>query len=212
MFHQLNVDAMYARIKDDPLAARERRVLCRLAWGLFLFERFVSALTPAISSAVLPQVDGLTIESIVGYMYLQQSLIPPPQIPRCFDPPPSAKDAPVPNIDLFGNPHTSESRSPPFVTGALYLACDITVMLYESMDWNFRSESIWGTEQDLERRRDMIDEVRQWRASLPPNLRDDTNFTPQTCYLRYKMFQSFFPSLFFNHYMPPLLTNCAGHT
>ncbi|EFY91265.1 C6 transcription factor, putative [Metarhizium acridum CQMa 102] len=195
MFHQLNVDAMYARVKDDPLAARERRVLSRLAWGLFLFERFVLALTPAISSLVLPRLDGLTIQSIVGYMYLQQSLIPPPQIPRCFEPPPPAKAGPVPNIDLFGNPHTSESRSPPFVTGALYLACDITGMLYESMDWNFRSESIWGTEQDLERRRDMIDEVRQWRARLPPNLRDDTNFTPQTCYLRAYMNEVLFSIL-----------------
>ncbi|KHN99136.1 Zn(2)-C6 fungal-type DNA-binding domain protein [Metarhizium album ARSEF 1941] len=171
MFHQLDVDAMYAKIAHDPLAARDRRVLSRLAWGLFLFE------------------------SIVGYMYLQQSLLPPPQIPRCFEPPPSASDGPVPNIDLFGNQHTSESRSPPFVTGALFLACEITVMLYESMDWNFRSESIWGTEQDLDKRRDMIENVRQWRAMLPESLRDDTNFVPQTCYLRAYMNEVLFSIL-----------------
>jgi hypothetical protein len=41
MFSRLNVDAMYQEIKDDPLKARERRVLSRLAWGLFLFERLV---------------------------------------------------------------------------------------------------------------------------------------------------------------------------
>ncbi|OAA51725.1 Zn(2)-C6 fungal-type DNA-binding domain protein [Metarhizium rileyi] len=171
MFKQLNVNAMYAKIRDDPLAARGRRILSRLAWGLFLFE------------------------SIVGYMYLQQSWIPPPQIPRCFDPPPSADDGPIPNIDLFGNPHTSESKSPPFITGALYSACDITVMLYESMDWNHRSESIWGTAQDLEKRREMIGKIRKWRASLPPNMQDDINFTPQTCYLRAYMNQVIFSIL-----------------
>lgn len=112
-------------------------------------------------------------------------MIPPPQIPRCFEPPPPATCGPIPNVDLLGNPHTGGSKSPPFITGALYLACDITVMLYESMEWNFRSEGIWGTEEDLRKRREMIDQVRRWRARLPPNMQDDINFTPQTCYLRY---------------------------
>lgn len=62
-------------------------------------------------------------------------------------------------------------------------------MLYESMEWNETAEDkeIVGSEEDLEKRREKMAEVRQWRANLPPNLRDDTNFTPQTCYLRYMM-------------------------
>lgn len=42
MFHRLDVDAMHEQAKDDPLKARDRSVLCRLAWGLFIYERYVS--------------------------------------------------------------------------------------------------------------------------------------------------------------------------
>lgn len=126
----------------------------------------------------------LTLGSIVGYVYLQISCIPPPNIPRCFEPPPSVDDGPVPNLDIFGNPHTSESKSPPFVTGALWVACDVAIMLYRSMEWNLQSAHICGTEEDLEQRKKKIEELREWKSKLHPSLRDDTNFTPQTGYLR----------------------------
>lgn len=112
-------------------------------------------------------------------------MIPPPKIPRCFEPPPSVNDGPVPNVDSFGNPHTSESKSPPFVTGALWAACDVTEMLYRSMEWNLQAAHICGTEADVEERKNKIEKLRRWRANLHPSLRDDTNFTPQTGYLRY---------------------------
>lgn len=121
--------------------------------------------------------------SIVGYVYLQISLVPPPNIPRCFEKP-SVSESNLKPVDLFGNPHNQASRSPPFVPGALYLACDLMLMLYSSMEWNIRSESIYGTEEDLKVRRQKLQEVRRWRDALPLNMRDDINFTPQTCYLR----------------------------
>ncbi|KAG5979347.1 hypothetical protein E4U43_006909, partial [Claviceps pusilla] len=164
MFNRLDVEAKYNAMRYDMTKDLERRILSRLAWGLFCFE------------------------SIVAYVYLQISMIPPPSIPRHFErpfePPPAPYGrAPAPNVDMFGNTHTSESKSPPFVPGALYLACDVTLMLYSSMQWNMESESFYGTEEDLRVRRRKLHEVRQWREGLPRNMREDINFTPQTCYL-----------------------------
>ncbi|KAG6019116.1 hypothetical protein E4U41_003392, partial [Claviceps citrina] len=161
MFNRLDVKAKYDEMRYDKTKDLDRRILSRLAWGLFCFE------------------------SIVAYVYLQISLIPPPAIPRHFERP--TEEAPssgiIPNVDMFGNVHTRESKSPPFVPGALYLACDVTLMLYSSMQWNLESETFYGTEEDLRVRRRKLDEVGQWRKRLPLNMREDVNFTPQTCYL-----------------------------
>ncbi|KAG5981442.1 hypothetical protein E4U55_002946 [Claviceps digitariae] len=163
MFNRLDVEAKYNAMRYDKTKALEKRILSRLAWGLFCFE------------------------SIVAYVYLQISMIPPPAIPRHFERPEEPPSslwhhgvAPAPNVDLFGNPHTSQSKSPPFVPGALYLACDVTLMLYSSMRWNMESESFHGTEEDLRVRRRKLDEVRLWRERLPRNMREEFNFTPQT--------------------------------
>ncbi|KAK2603543.1 hypothetical protein QQS21_004312 [Conoideocrella luteorostrata] len=160
MFNRLNVEATYNEIRDDPTKTLNRNILSKLAWGLFCFE------------------------SIVAYVYLQISMIPPPNIPRPFERPPELTGGgAMQNVDIFGNPHTKHSKSPPYVTGALYLACDVTLMLYSSMEWNIKSESMYGTAEDLEVRRRKLRELRLWTERLPPNMRDDINFTPQTCHL-----------------------------
>lgn len=53
--------------------------------------------------------------SIVGYVYLQQSLLPPPTIPRYFE----SKDVPAINEGFHHNPFTGDSTPPVFVPGVL---------------------------------------------------------------------------------------------
>ncbi|KAG5945456.1 hypothetical protein E4U53_006704 [Claviceps sorghi] len=185
MFNRLDVEATYNAMRYDKTKELDRRILSRLAWGLFCFESAHSF--GPVRAREEHQVQSNCVSgnlSIVAYVYLEISMIPPPAIPRHFERPFEPPGlAPPPNVDMFGNVHTSESKSPPFVPGALYLACDVTSMLYSSMQWNQESESFCGEEEDLKVRRRKLDEVRRWRERLPLNMREDINFTPQTCYL-----------------------------
>lgn len=131
--------------------------------------------------------DRLTNLSIVAHVYLEISMLPPPTIPRHFERPSGIFShglALTPNVDMFGNRHTRQSKSPPFVPGAIHLACDVALMLYSSMQWNMESEGSYGSEEDLRVRRRKLDEVREWIGRLPLNMQCDVNFTPQTYYLR----------------------------
>ncbi|KAG6208064.1 hypothetical protein E4U35_000441 [Claviceps purpurea] len=162
MFHRLDVEATYSAMRYDKAKALDRRILSRLAWGLFCFE------------------------SIVAHVYLEISMLPPPTIPRHFERPSGIFShglARTPNVDMFGNRHTRQSKSPPFVPGAIHLACDVALMLYSSMQWNMESEGSHGSEEDLRVRRRKLDEVREWIGRLPLNMQYDVNFTPQTYYL-----------------------------
>ncbi|KAG6138862.1 hypothetical protein E4U38_000209 [Claviceps purpurea] len=162
MFHRLDVEATYSAMRYDKAKALDRRILSRLAWGLFCFE------------------------SIVAHVYLEISMLPPPTIPRHFERPSGIFShglARTPNVDMFGNRHTRQSKSPPFVPGAIHLACDVALMLYSSMQWNMESEGSYGSEEDLRVRRRKLDEVREWIGRLPLNMQYDVNFTPQTYYL-----------------------------
>ena len=122
--------------------------------------------------------------SIIAYLYFELSLLPPPNIPRVL----SAKSPPgrhPGNIDVQGNPHTRESKSLPLVPGTLDATCDLALILYTSMQWNAQTTVKVGSDEDVAKRRQLLGEVRQWRARTNPLLRDESNFNPTTFALRY---------------------------
>ncbi|KAH7187276.1 putative C6 transcription factor [Fusarium oxysporum] len=155
MFRRLHLDGTFNKIKDDPGQTRQREIISKAAWGLFCFE------------------------SIVAYVYLDQSLLAPPTIPRCFH----AKDRPSENLDLWGDLHQTERGMPPFVPGILDATCDLSEMLYEIMFCNIRAQEI-GSEEDLKKRRELYSSVLEWSGNLPKRMKKDENLTPQTCFLR----------------------------
>ncbi|KAM0600586.1 hypothetical protein ACHAP1_000092 [Verticillium nonalfalfae] len=55
------------------------------------------------------------------------------------------------------------------------------------MSWNSGESQTADSEVDLATRRQLHRKVTQWRVALPEHLREDINFTPQTCFLRVYM-------------------------
>lgn len=62
--------------------------------------------------------------------------------------------------------------------------CDLSELLYKVMLWNTGAQGNLGSEEDIDKRRQLFAALQQWRRRLPEHLREDTNFTPQTCFLR----------------------------
>ncbi|KAH8200180.1 hypothetical protein TruAng_005628 [Truncatella angustata] len=85
-----------------------KRVLSKALWGMVCFE------------------------SLVAYLYLQKSLLPPPYVERFFNSE-STCNAVEKNLDIFGDTHNTNDNSPPFVTGTLNATCDLSLKLYEAM-------------------------------------------------------------------------------
>lgn len=117
-------------------------------------------------------------------MYLQLSLIRPPTIARLFEDDYDALSSQQHNVDLFGEPFTENSRQPPFVRGTLDAACDLSELLYKTMTHNSNGAIELGSDDDLNERSELYAELIQLRKGLPVRLRDEENFTPQTCFLR----------------------------
>ncbi|KAK7409390.1 hypothetical protein QQX98_008452 [Neonectria punicea] len=158
MSSRLSLEKTFDRIKDDPLKLRHRQVISKALWGLFCYE------------------------SIVAYVYLELSLIPPPKVPRCFETDERLSPTQPGNVDLFGAPYTAASTSPPFVPGIQHAVCDLSLFLYRVMRVNDRANV--GSDEDLETRRGLHKELVQWRRLLPSYMKFESNLTPQTCFLR----------------------------
>ncbi|PHH93301.1 hypothetical protein CDD83_8000 [Cordyceps sp. RAO-2017] len=133
---------------------RERAILSKALWGLFCFE------------------------SIVGYVYLQQSLIPPPTIPRCTGP--AAFD---PRSEGGHEGVDDAPRGQPHVPGVFDAMCDLSELLYVVMQWNKDSVEV-GSVEDVDKRRQFYTHIQTWMRNLPKHLRERENFTPQTVFLR----------------------------
>ncbi|PFH61397.1 hypothetical protein XA68_17449 [Ophiocordyceps unilateralis] len=160
MLHRLGLPHTFKQSSPNDGQAsrsREEQIVSKVIWGLFCFE------------------------SIVGYVYLQQSLLKPPNVPRCFEPAVSS-NCPSVNLDFNGEPFTSTSTSPPFVPGILDATCELSLALYEVMQWNADSQEP-GSEIDLTKRRQFYAENQSWRHRLQRHLTAEGNFTPQTCFL-----------------------------
>ena len=116
--------------------------------------------------------------SIVAYIYLEQSLIPPPTIPRCFDQP-SLESNPEGDSGVINDAF----RKNTFVPGILNAICDLSELLYRVMQWNSSMKS--SGHEDMSKRRRFYPEAQDWRRQLPDRLKEEHNFTSQTYLLRY---------------------------
>jgi hypothetical protein len=88
------------------------------------------------------------------------------------------------NFALFGASDSPGRQLPPLVTGLFGEFCSLSLILYEIMSWNRDAKVPVGGEHDLLMRRQFYDKVRRRREDLPRRMREDINFTPQTCFLR----------------------------
>lgn len=120
---------------------------------------------------------------MIAYVYLQKSLLSPPNVERHFDSS-GTNDQVQEKLNALGKTGKGNGTLPPFVTGALNASCDLSLMLHDVMSWNAQSVNI-EEHEDLDKRRQLYDGVQSWRDGLPTHLRYEANFTPQTCFLRY---------------------------
>lgn len=121
---------------------------------------------------------------MIAYTYLQPSLASPPRIPRAWldeeqDGRASLEAGPA------GNTAFADAGMPPLmVSGALNAASEVSKLLYETMQYNSTYGITPGSAEDLKIRRGLYAAVLDLIASLPAHLRSQSNFTPQTCFLR----------------------------
>ena len=124
--------------------------------------------------------------SISGYLYLQQSLMRPPTIPRMFgDSDTDILDQDITKTDVFGQPFIPyETSQPPFVSGVLNSMCDFSELLYKIMSYNGDKTLALSSEADVKTRREFYGKMKDLLEKLPPRLQAEKNFTPQTCFLK----------------------------
>lgn len=127
--------------------------------------------------------------SIISFVYLQPSLLAPPDVPRTFL---SVTDMhsqgyKFNNIDVLGRAFDAvASHPPPLVPASLDAQCHLSEMLHEIMEYNqgaLARDEI-GSLDDLRERRASYVRLMAWSESLPPALRVE-NWSPQTSYVRY---------------------------
>ena len=85
---------------------------------------------------------------------------------------------------MMGLSFTLVSSQPPFVDGVVYTYCQFAVLLNEVMKYNNEVQNDHGSPADLHRRTELYGKLEALEKSLPPALCHDSNFTPQTCFLR----------------------------
>ncbi|KAJ3498502.1 hypothetical protein NLG97_g1076 [Lecanicillium saksenae] len=142
MLTRLDLPSVFS-IADDTFTngSRIRAVVSKAIWGLFCFE------------------------SIVGYVYFQQSLLPVPQIPRHFE------DGACPKtIDhAQERPDDNTSNNQAALPGVLNATCDMSILLYRIMQYNSVAKDL-GSETDVAKRRQFDNEIHRLWNNLP-----DTN-------------------------------------
>ncbi len=123
--------------------------------------------------------------SIVATNFRSTDVLQPPIIPCLF--PDSSPENPT-NVDLFGQPFTSSSSQPPFVTGAISTFCRTAVLLSEVLTYGQvhrdNEDTNFGDRANLIKRKEFLANLNAIGNSLPSALRHDHNFTPATCFLR----------------------------
>ncbi|KAH7176443.1 hypothetical protein EDB81DRAFT_706866 [Dactylonectria macrodidyma] len=163
MLDRMQLNKVFDKIKEDPTKSTQRRVISKALWGLFCFE------------------------SMVANLYLTESELSPPTVPRVFELDPKPSQSQPRNVDMFDNPYTSTSEPtadspPPFVPGILSASCDLCLFLYQAMQMNFNPNI--GTGKDLQTRRELYNTALDWRKFHPAHLKFESNPAPQTCFLR----------------------------
>lgn len=165
MLKQLRLDRRFDKLDEErPDHALERDVISRSLWGLSI------------------------TESIISFVYLQPSLLPPPAVPRPF---PGIAEMHSQgynfnNVDVLGRAFDAlVSHPPPLVPASFDAQCHLAEMLYEIMEYNQKvlARDEIGSPDDMGQRRAGYVRLMTWSESLPPALRVE-NRSPQTSYVR----------------------------
>ncbi|KAI1261895.1 putative C6 transcription factor [Xylariaceae sp. FL1019] len=138
----------------DAELEAKRRAISQTYWGIFCLE--------SLSTLTLPIHDGL----------------PVPEIPVLF-----TQELGNANVDFLGEQFGDLSPQPPIVAGMATKLCTLAEILNRVIQHN-DSKTREGSEADRVERKKLYLEVQEFGNSLPPVLRVDHNFTPQTCFLR----------------------------
>ena len=93
------------------------------------------------------------------------------------------------NFDIFGQPHDRLSTSIPQVPGFLHVICDLSILFYEIVKYNYEQAETASHDRDIATRARLYADWTDWHARLPPAFSYDHNFTPQTAWLRSHAFE-----------------------
>ncbi|KAI0551528.1 putative C6 transcription factor [Xylaria curta] len=148
----------------DPCDIEKKRVISKNAWGLFC------------------------LESITNTSFHNTDVLQPPKIPCLF--PDFDYGIPV-KVDLFGQEFTALSAQPPSLGGAISMLCQLAVLMSEVMTLRQGKQdngaSSRGYQVKLKRTRAALAQLDKISGSLPSALHHNSNFTPETCFLRVVM-------------------------
>ncbi|KAF4511812.1 hypothetical protein G6O67_001020 [Ophiocordyceps sinensis] len=162
MILRLKIEAKYTALleegRDDP---RERGLLAKALWGLFVFE------------------------SRTAFFYFQPSQIPPPRIPQPFSGGDEASHLrPSGNIDVLGRPFEESPCLVPHVPGINAAACSLSELFYEIMTHNVDENTVWGSDADLRIQKRLYSKLRHMTEAWPRRFYVENNIAPGTCFLR----------------------------
>ncbi|KAM4057836.1 C6 transcription factor [Hirsutella rhossiliensis] len=161
MIQRLKIEAKYTALledsHDDP---RERRLLAKALWGLFVFE------------------------SRSSFFYFEPSQIPPPRIPQPFTEGESSQHRPCGNIDVLGRPFEESPCLVPHVPGINAAACSLSELFYEIMTHNVSDDTAWGGETDLRIQKRLYSRLKRMTEAWPRRFYVENNVSPGTCFLR----------------------------
>ncbi|KAI1170404.1 putative C6 transcription factor [Nemania sp. FL0916] len=155
MLRRMNPERGFANLSGaDAQDATTKRTISRTAWGIFCLE--------SLSDVSFPVLDRIST----------------PDIPRLF-----SNGSEETNADLLGNIFEALSPQPPIVAGISTALCSLAEILNRVTVHNSTQTVETSEDGKLERLR-FYSEVQEFGRSLPPTLRAEDNFIPQTCFLR----------------------------
>ncbi|GAW26592.1 putative C6 transcription [Rosellinia necatrix] len=162
MLKKSRLNQVFFSLNDtDRDEALKKRTISRIVWGFFC------------------------LESITASNYRKPDALQKPVVPCLF--PEFDHENPA-NVDLFGETFTESSQQPPIVVGAVNTLCRVANLMKAALDIGkgSRDNGKTGVDDpaDVQSRIAVLGELHSISDSLPPKLRHDVNFTPQTCFLR----------------------------
>ncbi|KJZ70966.1 hypothetical protein HIM_09621 [Hirsutella minnesotensis 3608] len=163
MVTRLKIEARYTSLledgHDDP---KERELLSKALWGLFIFE------------------------SRSAFLYFQPSQIPIPKIPNPFaaDMNEAAWHRPRSNVDVLDRPFEESPCRIPIVPEINAATCSLAELFYEIMLHNTNEETVCGSDDDLRIRKSFYLKLRRMVDTWPKRFYVENNFAPGTHYLR----------------------------
>ncbi|KJZ68072.1 hypothetical protein HIM_12535 [Hirsutella minnesotensis 3608] len=160
---RLRIEAQYhSLLEDGHEDPKERNLLSKAIWGLFIFE------------------------SRVAFLYFQPSSIPVPQVPNPFavDVEKDSWHQTRSNVDVLDRPFEESPCEVPLVPDINAATCSLAVLFYDIMMHNTNEETVWGSKDDLRKQRGLYSKFKKLTASWPKRFHLENNFAPSTCYLR----------------------------